>query len=96
MADLFSILANPTRLKIIKYLIDECCKRKEGCCCVSEIYTELDLPQPLISKHLKILKNNDVLDYTRQGNRILYRFAEKNSLSVILDFLRRFEAKQKC
>ncbi len=85
LADFFSVLTNPVRLKILDYLISECCKRKESCCSVSDIYLELGLPQPLISKHLKILKDKGLLDFTRQGNRILYHFIEKDTFKTVSD-----------
>jgi DNA-binding transcriptional ArsR family regulator len=97
MAAFFSILTNPVRLRILDYLLTECCKRKEGCCSVSDIYLELDLPQPLISKHLKILKAKGLLDYTRQGNRILYYFADNCNVKIATDCLSRVcSLKQPC
>jgi DNA-binding transcriptional ArsR family regulator len=89
LAKLFSLLANPVRLQIMDYLLVECCKRTEGSCSVTDIYTELKLPQPLISKHLKILKESSVLDYNRQGNKILYSFAPSGNIKYIQDFIRR-------
>jgi DNA-binding transcriptional ArsR family regulator len=52
---------------------------------VSDIYLELGLSQPLISKHLKILKEKGLLDFTRQGNRILYHFVEKDTFKTVSD-----------
>lgn len=73
-ARFFAALSNPIRLRILDTLAAKSCLHKSGCCCVGEINTAIDLPQPYISKHLKVLKECGVLDYRREGNRILYSF----------------------
>lgn len=90
LANLFSMLSNPIRLQILDYLLNECCKRQEGSCSVTDIYTELCLPQPLISKHLKILSDAGLLCFTRQGNKILYTFAANDSIRMVEDYILRF------
>ena len=97
LAKLFALLSNPIRLQILDYLMIECCLNKEGCCSVTEIYTKLQLPQPLISKHLKILKESGVLCYNRFGNKILYSFDASNDIRLIKDFVARLpEAGMAC
>lgn len=89
LAKLFALLSNPIRLQILDYLMLECCIRTEGCCSVTDIYTNLQLPQPLISKHLKILKESGILCYTRKANKILYSFDASNSISLLKNFIER-------
>ncbi len=91
LTELFQVLANPIRLRILHFLLNECCKRIENGCSVSDIFTDLDIPQPYISKHLKILKDSGVLDYERQGNRILYRFSDNCSLKEVMSFMGQFD-----
>ena len=91
LAGIFTLLSNPIRLQILDYLLTQCCKCTEGSCSVTDIYTELQLPQPLISKHLKLLKEKGVLDYTRHGNKLLYRFAEEGKINAIVQYLTKFE-----
>ncbi len=71
-ARFFAAMSNPIRLRILDTLAAKSCLHKSGCCCVGEINTAIDLPQPYISKHLKVLKECGLLDYRREGNRILY------------------------
>jgi DNA-binding transcriptional ArsR family regulator len=59
---------------------------------VTDIYTELQLPQPLISKHLRILKEQGILDFTRHGNKILYTFATDSRLMLLNSYISRFAA----
>lgn len=95
LSKLFALLSNPIRLQILDYLLIECCKRTEGCCSVTDIYTELNLPQPLISKHLKIMKGYGVLSYNRQGSKIMYYFNTTSSIKLIKDFVSRLPANVK-
>lgn len=89
LTKMFALLSNPIRLQILDYLMLECCIRKEGCCSVTDIYTNLQLPQPLISKHLKLLKESGVLCYYRSGNKIMYSFDTSSSIRLIKDFVAR-------
>lgn len=59
-------IAEDNRFKIITFL-------KSGEKCVCEIWRELDLPQNLISHHLKILKDNKVLSDRREGQKVYYK-----------------------
>jgi len=90
----FAILSNPTRLLILDALVSNCIKSnsKEGCC-VYEINNKIDLPQPYISKHLKVLRQAGFLTFKREGNKIYYSFSVKGlkSFKQILHFLSKFE-----
>ena len=66
-ATLFSVLADPTRLKIIELL------RDYGPLPVGSIAENLSLRQPQTSKHLKILFDNDLLELTSEGNKRIYQ-----------------------
>ena len=87
IANVFKALTNPIRLKILDVLISNC--KKSECCCVTEINYKIDLPQPYISKHLKILSDSGILEYKRDGNKIYYSFKKtnRNELKHILGFL---------
>ena len=63
-------LADGTRLKIVKFLLD-------GEKCVCEIWKEFDLQQNLTSHHLKVLKDNKVLLGRRDGQKIFYKLNKK-------------------
>lgn len=63
-------IADDNRFKIITFL-------KNGEKCVCEIWQELDLPQNLISHHLKVLKENQVLSDRREGQKIFYKLNNK-------------------
>lgn len=87
LANLFSILSNPIRLRILDSLV-KCCKPNNEGCCVFEINNEVELPQPYISKHLKILKESGLLKYERDGNKIIYSFNRNEYLNELLEFIK--------
>lgn len=64
-ANIFKALGHPTRMEIIKLLNDQPL-------CVCEIFDKVESTQPNISQHLKLLKDADVLDSKRDGNKIIY------------------------
>jgi len=66
---LFSGLADQTRLKILKLLAEE-----ELCAC--ELMAALDLTQPTTSHHLGILERSGLVSPRREGKWIFYRLAD--------------------
>ena len=58
-------LADPGRIKIVKML-----EARELCVC--EIHAALDLAQPTISKHLRILEEAGLVDRRKDGQFVIY------------------------
>jgi DNA-binding transcriptional ArsR family regulator len=69
MARAFKALANPTRLGILRRII-------EGRMCVGDLQDELDRSQPNISQHLGVLRDRGVVVPERDGTRVSYRPAD--------------------
>ena len=90
LAALFKLLANPIRLKILEQLSQNCYLNDSQKCCVNDIKTAVDLPQPYISKHLKILKESKILEFEREGNKLYYKFKNDNTLRDLKELLDRF------
>lgn len=90
LAAFFRILANPIRIKILEQLSQNCNFSDSQKCCVNDITTSVDLPQPYISKHLKILKDIHILEYEREGNKLYYKFTNDNVLRDLKEFLSKF------
>ena len=72
----FQILSDINRLRIIKFIGNS--ERT-----VSEIVTELNLSQPLISHHLKTLKNSSLLHTNRKGPFIYYMLSDSRFLDLL-------------
>jgi len=59
-------LGHPTRIKILKYLLDQ------SCCYTGDLVEELPLAQSTISQHLKELKNAGLIQGEINPPRIKY------------------------
>jgi DNA-binding transcriptional ArsR family regulator len=66
VAELFSVLATPIRLKIISAV----CQGEKN---VSQLLSEIDTTQPNMSQHLSMLYRSGVLAKRREGTQIYYR-----------------------
>lgn len=64
-------IGDPTRLLILNRLKKECC--------VGELWKKLDLPQNLVSHHLKVLRDANLIISEKRGLKVVYRL-NKNSL----------------
>lgn len=65
MAELFKVMSDPTRLKIINALI-----LSEMCVC--DLSCLLNMKQPAISHHLKMLRQCRLIKYRREGKIAYY------------------------
>jgi DNA-binding transcriptional ArsR family regulator len=79
-ANVCSGLADPNRIMIIYALAD-------GPRNVSDIGAMLDLPQPTVSRHLKILRDRGIVRSERDGQTINYQLTDKRVVQA-LDLLR--------
>ena len=65
-SDAFNAVAEPRRRDILNYIAMQ--ERS-----VSEIVDALEMEQPSVSKHLKVLKEVGLVDVRREGRQMLYR-----------------------
>lgn len=72
-SQLFRALADQTRLRLVALL-------SPGELCVCHLAEALDLSQPMISRHLGILKNAGVVKTRRQGSWIYYQLAAQTDV----------------
>jgi ArsR family transcriptional regulator len=75
-AKIFNALSDPVRLSILDFL-------RDGEKCVCEIIPHVNLIQPSVSRHLKILKNCGVVKYRIDGNRRLYSITNPQIFNII-------------
>lgn len=73
-------LGDPTRIAIFYVLT----ARAQ---CVNDIAAELELPQPTISRHLKILRDRSLVSTERRGTTVYYSIADPRLIHA-LDLLR--------
>jgi DNA-binding transcriptional ArsR family regulator len=64
-AQIFHALSDANRLEILEYL-------RDGEKCVCEIVPHLSLIQPVVSRHLKILKDVGAIRFRKDGTKRMY------------------------
>ncbi len=90
MSSLFRALGDETRLQLVVLL-------SGGELCVCHLVMVLGLSQPMVSRHLAILKNAGLIQSRRQGNWMYYRLAPQNDRhqqKVLNSLQRRFRANK--
>jgi len=75
-----SALADPKRIMILYTLA-------EGPRNVTDLSEELGLPQPTTSRHLKVLRERDMVNTERAGASVIYTLADAKLIQA-LDLLR--------
>lgn len=81
-AEFLKIIAEENRLKIL-------CILRDGEKCVCDIWQYLELPQNLISHHLRILKDFDLIYSKKDGLKVFYSL-NKNIISKYSKLLNKF------
>jgi len=72
----FHALSDPIRLEIVSYL-------RNGEKCVCEIVPHLNLIQPLVSRHLKILKDAGIVRFRKDGTKRMYSIVDPRIYDVV-------------
>lgn len=77
---LLQSLTAPARIAIIVQL-------QHRPCCVHELVATLDIPQPAVSQHLRVLKNAGVVRSTRRGREHEYSLVDEHLSGIVNDAL---------
>jgi len=80
LADLFSLMGDPTRLRIILSCLREPIS-------VGDIAVRLELSPSLVSHHLRLLRAARVLRAERRGKHIFYSASDEHIQCVIDDMI---------
>ncbi len=87
---IFQTLSDYNRLGMIKFISEK--ERSVG-----EIVNETKLSQPLVSHHLRVLKENGVLETKRNGPFIYYFIRDKkilDAINLVLEIFRDSDIKE--
>lgn len=82
-AKIFKALSDENRLEIIELL-------KSGEKCAQEIVEAMNIAQPTLSHHMKILIDAGIVEYRKDGKWIYYTVSErgkKNLTQLILNYM---------
>ncbi len=72
----FHALSDPIRIEIVSYL-------RAGEKCVCEIVPHLNLIQPLVSRHLKTLKDSGIVRCRKDGTKRMYSIVDHRIFNVV-------------
>ena len=73
---IFHALADPIRLEILAFL-------RDGEKCVCEIVPHLNLIQPVVSRHLKILKDAGIVRCRKDGTKRMYSLVDDRIYNAV-------------
>ena len=76
LSDLFKIFGDPTRIRILYILRDS---EK----CVNDIASALSMSQSSISHQLRILKQNRLVKFRREGKTVYYSLADDHVVTIL-------------
>jgi ArsR family transcriptional regulator, lead/cadmium/zinc/bismuth-responsive transcriptional repressor len=80
LADLFHLLGDPTRLRIVLSCLP-------APIAVGDIAAGLDLSSSLVSHHLRLLRAARIVKSERQGKQVFYSAADAHISGVLADML---------
>ena len=83
-SDVFNAIAEPRRRRIIEVLA------RGGEVPVNDLVHRLRLPQPAVSKHLRVLRSVRLVSVSRRGRRRLYRLNPRQ-LKPVHDWVKHYE-----
>ncbi|MGI8392729.1 ArsR/SmtB family transcription factor [Leucobacter sp. W1038] len=84
MPDIFGVIADATRRDILQVLLERHVQDSE--ISVSEIVTQLEMSQPTVSKHLKVLREAELVSVREEGQHRYYSL-NPEPLEMIEDFV---------
>ena len=76
LADLFKVFGDSTRIKILYVLY-------ENEMCVYDIANLLNMTQSAISHQLRVLKQNRLVKYRKEGKTALYTLADEHVFTIL-------------
>ncbi|WP_374336158.1 ArsR/SmtB family transcription factor [Leeia sp.] len=80
LADLFRLLGDPTRLRVVMSCLEEPVP-------VTAMAERLGLSSSLVSHHLRLLKAARIVRAERQGKQVFYMAADQHIRGMISDLL---------
>jgi ArsR family transcriptional regulator len=79
-AELLSVLASPIRLRLLVLLTEE--PRR-----VTDLVEALGASQPLVSRHLRVLRDAGLARGERRGREVIYEVADAHVGHIVADAL---------
>lgn len=84
IARFFQVLADPTRVRLVKALAD-------GEWCVSDLTQALEMDQPAVSHQLKYLRELGLVKWTKTGRHVYYSLADSHLREILISSIAHLE-----
>ncbi|WP_024356092.1 ArsR/SmtB family transcription factor [Leucobacter chironomi] len=84
MPDIFGVIADATRRDILRVLLER--HQQDAEMSVSEIVGQLEISQPTVSKHLKVLREAELVTVREEGQHRFYAL-DPEPLEMVEDFV---------
>lgn len=84
LSEFFKVFADSTRIKILFVL-------RDGEQCVNDIAATLEMSQSSISHQLRVLKQNRLVKFRRDGKTIYYSLADAHVVNILSQGLEHIE-----
>ncbi|MBC5660053.1 winged helix-turn-helix transcriptional regulator [Anaerosacchariphilus sp. NSJ-68] len=84
LSEFFKVFADSTRIKILFVL-------RDGEQCVNDIAAALEMSQSSISHQLRVLKQNRLVKFRRDGKTIYYSLADAHVVNILSQGLEHIE-----
>ena len=76
VAEMFKQVSHPSRLRIFLFL----CHCEE---CVSDIAAAVEMSDPAVSHHLKLMKSAGLIESRREGKEVYYKAADSKQTALL-------------
>ena len=76
VADFFKIFGDSTRIKLLKLLL-------KGDMCVGDIAEKLSMTQSAVSHQLRVLRQNDLVKFRKEGKVVIYSLDDYHVKDVL-------------
>ncbi len=86
VARFFQVLADPTRVRLLKALA-------EGEWCVSDLTRALAMDQPAVSHQLAYLREHGLVRWSKQGRYVYYTLGDEHMRAVLANGIARVEVE---
>jgi len=87
IARFFQVLADPTRVRIVKALADKAW-------CVSDLTQALDMDQPAVSHQLKYLRKMGLVRWEKKGRHVYYMLDDSHLLEILVSSIAHLECNR--
>ncbi len=78
-SELLKVLSNPVRMRLILTL------EERGEQCVHELTDLLEVKQPLVSQHLRVLRSAHLIVGRREGKEVRYSISDHHVTHIVRD-----------